>query len=266
MSSRTARAASTGQTGKNNNNNNQNTKSDGGSLPRRRSARLSANDENIPPKTEASSVPVKRSITVRKIAPRKTQAASEPNKENVEKKRVSGESAKRSKISSPPQAETTAPKPTILSPIQPSASPSPNPGKQPEQDPVWSSKVRRSYSRLSMGDRSFESPKPQSASSPTRRETLFGFERLQTPEVIRKADLTGGTSSSLCVGSFNLSAADDSVNNTTEPDLNIPGVCLVKKNTRRKKVQQIKMSELDVLAAKMNAEFEEAECFELVVE
>ncbi|KAB5522393.1 hypothetical protein PHYPO_G00159010 [Pangasianodon hypophthalmus] len=261
MSSRTARVASTGHTSKNNN---QSRKSDGGSPPRRRSARLSANEENIPPKAEAPCVPVKRSITVRKIAPRKTQATSEPNKENVEK-RVSGEVRKRSKVSSPPQAETTVSKPVILSPIQASASPSPHTG-QPEQDPVWSHKVRRSYSRLSVGDRSFESPKPQSASSPTRRETLFGFERLQTPEVIRKTDVSRGASSSMCVGSFNLSAADDSVANTPEPDLNIPGVCLVKKNARRKRVQQIKMSELDILAAKMNAEFEEAECFELVVE
>ncbi|XP_060769149.1 sororin [Neoarius graeffei] len=260
MSSRTARAAATGLT----NNNIQSRKSDGGIQPRRRSARLSANGENMPPKAEAPCVPVKRSITVRKIVPRKTQATSEPNKENVEK-RVSGESTKRSKVSSPTQTETGTPKPMILSPIQASASPPPRTG-QPEQDPVWSHKVRRSYSRLSIGDRSFESPKPQSASSPTRRETLFGFERLQTPEVIRKADVSRRASSSTCARSFNLSAADDSFANSPEPDLNIPGVCLVKKNTRRKKVQQIKMSELDFLAAKMNAEFEEAECFELVVE
>ncbi|KAG7314775.1 hypothetical protein KOW79_022078 [Hemibagrus wyckioides] len=260
MSSRTPRATSGGQTSKNNN---RHRDSDGGSPPCRRSARLSTN-ENVPPKAEAPRVPVKRSITVRKIVPRKIQATSELNKENVEK-RLSGDSRKRSKVSSPPQAETTVSKPTVLSTIQASVSPSPHTA-QPEQDPVWSSKVRRSYSRLSMGDRSFESPKPQSASSPTRRETLFGFERLQTPEVIRKADVSRGASSSMCVGSFNLSAADDTVANTPEPDLNIPGVCLVKKNARRKRVQQIKMSELDILAAKMNAEFEEAECFELVVE
>ncbi|XP_053474600.1 sororin [Ictalurus furcatus] len=261
MSSRTTRAASIGQTSKNNN---QSRKSDGGTPPRRRSARLSANEENMPPKAKASCVPVKRSITVRKIAPRQTQAASEP-KENV-KKRVSGESRKRSMVSIPTQVvETTVSKPMILSSIQASASPPPHTG-QPEQDPVWSRKVRRSYSRLSAGNLSFESPKPQSASSPDRRETLFGFERLQTPEVICKADVSRGASSSVCVRSFNLSAADDSIANTPEPDLNIPGVCMVKKNARRKRVQQIKMSELDLLAAKMNAEFEEAECFELVVE
>lgn len=158
------------------------------------------------------------------------------------KKRLSGDSIKKTKVSSPPQAKTTVSKPTVLSPIQASVSPSPHTA-QAEQDPVWSNKVRRSYSRLSIGDRSFESPKPQSASSPTRRETLFGFERLQTPEVIRKADLSKGASSSLCVGSFDLSAADDTIANAPEPDLNIPGVCLAKKNTRRKRVQQIKVKE-----------------------
>ncbi|XP_062844919.1 sororin [Trichomycterus rosablanca] len=372
-SSRTPRPVSSGQGSKNNNI----SKTNGSSPPQRKSARLSGNEENLPPKIEVPSVPVKRSILVRKIAPRKTQITSEPTNENEERssivgrkrskgsspkqaetttskptvlspiqspapplsrsssgrkrskgsspkqvetatskptilspiqppsslpprsssgrKRSKGSSPKqaetttpkptilspiqppsslpprsssgrkRSKGSSPKQAETTTPKPTILSPIQPPASPPPRP-IEPEQDPVWSNKVRRSYSRSSMNDRSFESPKPQSASSPSRRETLFGFEKLQTPEVIRKADVSKGASSSIGVGSFNLSAANDSVCNTPEPDLNIPGVCLVKKNTRRKRVQQIKMSELDVLAAQMNAEFEEAECFELVVE
>ncbi|KAL7834678.1 hypothetical protein SRHO_G00289250 [Serrasalmus rhombeus] len=260
---RTPRPASTGQTSKNNS---QSRPTDAGSPPRRRSARLSANEENLPPKVEAPHVAVKRSITVRKIAPRKTQVSSEPNKENVE--RPSSATRKRSQVSSPPQTETSAPKPTVLSPIQAPSTP-PHQPREPEQDPVWSNKVRRSYSRLSMGDRSFESPKPQSASSPTRRETLFGFERLQTPEVIRKADVSRGAlqaSSLLCGGSFNLSAADDIVSNAPEPDLNIPGVCLIKKNPRRKRVQQIKMSELDLLAAQMNAEFDEAESFELVVE
>ncbi|KAF7688588.1 sororin isoform X1 [Silurus meridionalis] len=261
MSGRTPRTASSGQTNKNSQ---ESRKSDGGVPQRRRSARLSANEEHVPPKATAPCVPVKRSITVRKIAPRKTQATSEPDKENVEKQ-VSSESRKRPQTSSPAQAETTVSKPTILSPIQASASPSPHTG-QPEQDPVWSNKVRRSYSRLSTGDRSFDSTIPQSASSPTRRETLFGFERLQTPEVVRKVDTSRGAFSTTCVGSFNLSAAEESISNPPEPDLNIPGVCLAKKNARRKRVQQIKMSELDVLAAKMNAEFEEAEGFELVVE
>lgn len=53
---------------------------------------------------------------------------------------------------------------------------------------------------------------------------------------------------------------------TVEPDFHIPGVTLVKEKKRRKKVQKIDSNEIDTLAAKMNAEFEEAEGFELFVE
>ncbi|KAI2664013.1 sororin [Labeo rohita] len=243
-------------------------KSNGNSPPRRRSSRLSANDENLPSKAAVPPVAVKRSITVRKIAPRKTQALSDSNKENVE--RLSEVPKKLSKVLTSSPAVAAVPKTAVLSPILPPSSPSRQP-KESEQDPVWSQKVRRSYSRLSMGDRSFESPKshPASSSSPNTRETLFGFERLQTPEVIRKNEgsrVAPQGSVSFSLGSFNISAADDSTSNPPEIDPNIPGVCLGKKTTRRKRVQQIKMSELDVLAAKMNAEFEEAESFELFVE
>ncbi|KAA0716559.1 Sororin Cell division cycle-associated protein 5-A [Triplophysa tibetana] len=242
-------------------------KSNGESPPRRRSFRLSANDENLPSKVLAPPVAVKRSITVRKIAPRKTQAPSDSNKENVE--RLSEVLKKTSKTLTSSPNTSAAPKTAILSPGLPPSSPSSQP-RESAEDLVWSQKVRRSYTRLSVGDKSFESPKslPASSSSPNSRQTMFGFERLQTPEVIRKTEGSRSAlqgSMSLIVGSFNISAADDSATNPPEVDLNIPGVCLLKK-TRRKRVQQIKMSELDHLAAKMNAEFDEAENFELVVE
>ncbi|XP_067296019.1 sororin [Pseudorasbora parva] len=244
-------------------------KSNGKSPVRRRSSRLSANDENLASNVVAPPVAVKRSITVRKIAPRKTQALSESNKENVEHS-SSEVPTKLSKVLTSSPAVATVPKTTVLSPILPPSSPS-SQAKESEQDPVWSQKVRRSYSRLSMGDKSFEIPKslPAPSSSPNNRETLFGFERLQTPEVMRKTErsrIAPLGSASFSVGSFNISAADDSASNPPEVDPNIPGVCLGKKTTRRKRVQQIKMSELDVLAAKMNAEFEEAESFDLFVE
>uniref|UniRef100_A0A671SIX7 Cell division cycle associated 5 n=1 Tax=Sinocyclocheilus anshuiensis TaxID=1608454 RepID=A0A671SIX7_9TELE len=198
----------------------------------------------------APAVAVKRSITVRKIAPRKTQALCGGNKENVER-----------------LSEASAPSTAVLSPILPPLSPSAQP-KEPEQDPVWPQKVRRSYSRLSVGDRSCDSPKslPAPSTSPNTPETLFGFERLQTPEVMCKAEGSRLTPLGFSMGSFNISAADDSASNPPEIDPNIPGVCLGKKTARRKRVQQIKMSELDALAAEMNAEFEEAESFDLFVE
>ncbi|XP_016403331.1 sororin-B-like, partial [Sinocyclocheilus rhinocerous] len=177
----------------------------------------------------APAVAVKRSITVRKIAPRKTQALCDSNKENVER-----------------LSEASAPSTAVLSPILPPSSPSAQP-KEPEQDPVWPQKVRRSYSRLSVGDRSCDSPKslPAPSTPPNTPETLFGFERLQTPEVMRKAEGSRPAPlGSMCfsVGSFNISAADDSASNPPEIDPNIPGVCLGKKTARRKRVQQIKVS------------------------
>ncbi|XP_020779477.2 sororin [Boleophthalmus pectinirostris] len=124
-------------------------------------------------------------------------------------------------------------------------------------DKVWSQKVRRSYSRLS----------DKSLNSPNSRLTLFGFEKLQTPEVIRKdgnkTGLEASRSLSGLASFMSLLEAEDCVD---EPDLNIPGVVVVKEKRKRKKVQPIDNNEMEELAAKMNAEFEEAEEFELFVE
>ncbi len=159
--------------------------------------------------------------------------------------RLSEVPTKLSRVLASSPAVATVPKTAVLSPILPPSSPSSQP-KESEQDPAWSQKVRRSYSRLSIGDKFFESPKshPAPSTSPNNRKTLFGFERLQTPEVMRKMEgsrlaLLGSMSISL--GSFNISAADDSTSNPPEFDPNIPGVSLGKKTTRRKRVQQIKV-------------------------
>lgn len=223
----------------------------------------------------------KRSIVVRKIAPRKTVAPSEQDKENTP--RPSGLESiqeKKQKISTPTNEAPTRvlrsssgkkkeeKKAAMPSPILPSSPPKPSSSSssQPEVDPedaVWSQKVRRSYSRLS--DQSV-------LHSPDRRETLFGFDKLQTPEVIRPGSsrsVLGLSSGSLCgLSSFtSMMEAEDCGSVVPELDLNIPGVVVVKeKKVRRKKVQQIGQEELDALAAKMNAEFEEADEFELTVE
>lgn len=218
-----------------------------------------------------AAVAVKRSITVRKIAPRKTVAPSEHNKENTPS-RSEGSQQKKLKVSTPDPAPDRgvsstgkkAKKAAMPSPILPPASPPPQ--QQPAvdaEDAVWSQKVRRSYSRLS--DKSFNSP--------DSRETLFGFEKLQTPEVCRRVGLSKtATELSASLSGLNsftslLEAADDCGSLVPELDTNIPGVAVVKeKKRRRKKVQQINTTELDALAAKMNAEFEEAEEFDLIVE
>ncbi|XP_038861726.1 sororin-like isoform X1 [Salvelinus namaycush] len=242
---------------------------DSTSQPRRRSMRLSSPNENVP--NSAPTDAVKRRITVRKIAPRKTQV-NVPSEEHTEnEQRLLEGSRKKSQIYTPGPAQVPPPKATMLSPILAPSPPCPQAAANPE-DSAWSQKVRRSYTRLSLGDPSFESHQAVYSPSPQRRETLFGFEKLQTPQVLRKVEqfrVGPEASRSLCgVSSFTLLEVDNSAAAAPdpEPDVNIPGVAVVKEKKRSKKVPQIKLAELDDLAAKMNAEFEEAEGFELLVE
>nr|XP_020453344.1 sororin [Monopterus albus] len=241
---------------------------------RRRSPRLSSPLQpgiKTDNKLARDIVSVKRSITVRKIAPRKTVIPPENNKENAPIRSESeGSQQKKQNVSTPDpvpgrRGSTSAKKKraAMPSPILPS-SPLASCPQKPAEDPVdevWSQKVRRSYSRLS----------DKSLNSPNCRETLFGFEKLNTPEVVRvvarsKTSLElSGTLSGL--NSFtSLLEAEDFGSGFPEPDPNIPGVAVVKEKRRRRKVQQIDTTQLDAMAAKMNAEFAEAEKFELVVE
>lgn len=143
--------------------------------PRRRSMRLTSPKDNIP--NSAPTDAVKRHITVRKIAPRKTQVnvPSEDHTEN-ERRLIEG-SPKKSQIYTPGPAQVPTPKATMLSPILAPSPPCPQAAANPE-DSAWSQKVRRSYTRLSLGDPSFESHQAMYSPSPQRRETLFGFEKL----------------------------------------------------------------------------------------
>ncbi|XP_010868914.1 sororin [Esox lucius] len=243
----------------------------GSSQPQRRSARLTSPNQNVPNLVPADAV--KRRITVRKIAPRKTQVNghSEDDKENEQ--RPNEGSCKKPKISTQGPVKVPPTKAAMLSPILAPLPSVPRAAANPD-DSAWSQKVRRSYSRLSLEDRALQSPPARALSSPSprRRETLFGFEMLQTPQVIRRGDQSRvgpDPMASLCgVSSFSLLEGDDSATAAPDPqaDINIPGVTIVKEKKRRKKVPQIKLAELDDLAAKMNAEFAEAEVFELVVE
>ncbi|KAM9339866.1 sororin [Symphorus nematophorus] len=238
---------------------------------RRRSARLSSPPQaNVKSDNKMALDPaaVKRRITVRKIAPRKTVVPSEHNKENTPRRSEPEISQqKKPKVSTPgpvpgrggSSSAKKLKKAAMPSPILPSSPPpAPAPPVDPE-DAVWSQKVRRSYSRLS----------DKSHNSPDSRETLFGFEKLQTPEVVRQPKRGLEISGSLSgLNSFTslLEAEDNGGSAFPEPDTNIPGVAVVKEKRRKKKVQQIDATELDAMAARMNAEFEEAEGFELVVE
>ncbi|KAG7464518.1 hypothetical protein MATL_G00166480 [Megalops atlanticus] len=270
---------------------------------RRRSARLSDADscqQNKGDGNDTALPAVKRSITVRKILPRKTQVSgmppdsvrrsprtsstsgplsprtpdsavryssrvsSECNKENAGWPLGQKRKQEEQKMSTPAPAPAPLLKPAVLSPI---VAPAPSP-PQPPKDAAsveWSQKVRRSYSRLSAGTDLSLQGSPASP-PPCRRDTLFGFERLQTPSVAGRRAEGPGTEASVCAGSFSVLEGSGSMADNLEPDINIPGVALVKEKRRRKRVPQMKISEFDTLAAKLNAEFEEAENFDLVVE
>ncbi|XP_054426594.1 sororin [Pteronotus mesoamericanus] len=118
------------------------------------------------------------------------------------------------------------------------------------RDLEMSKKVRRSYSRL-------ETLRCASTSTPGR-PSCFGFEGLLGAE-----DLAG-VSPLLCSKSTEVPRVP--VNPWT-PDTTLPGISPpVKEKRKKKKVPEILKSELDEWAAAMNAEFEAAEQFDLLVE
>ncbi|XP_017294544.1 sororin [Kryptolebias marmoratus] len=235
---------------------------------RRRSPRLGSPQAAPLGSDNKKALGVKRFITVRKIAPRKTAAPSEHNKENTPNRTEQHDQQKKPKVSTPdPVPERRPPSSSagrkkqqeaaMPSPILPASPPASSRTQQPAADPedaVWSQKVRRSYTRLS--DRSLHSP--------DSREALFGFERLQTPKVVCR--LTEQSRTNLEASGSSFTSLLEAEECCPEPDPNIPGVAVVKERRRRRKVQKIDAEELDALADRMNAEFREAEEFELVVE
>ncbi|XP_069595790.1 sororin [Ranitomeya imitator] len=167
--------------------------------------------------------------------------------------------------------QSTASKIDVLSPILLNVPQSPTADDRRE---VMSQRVRRSYSRLdmSMSSSSFlYSPTKHSDSSDTStpnlaskpgRKSLFGFDKLNTEddvEIKKAGERSKQTFNESSTGASMRQSAD-------EPDLNIPGVALAKQKRRKRKVPQIEVSVLDEWAASMNAQFEEAEKFDLFVE
>ncbi|XP_023391530.1 sororin isoform X1 [Pteropus medius] len=119
------------------------------------------------------------------------------------------------------------------------------------RDLEMSKKVRRSYSRL-------ETLGCASTSTPGRR-SCFGFEGLLGAE-----DLAG-VSPLVC---SKLTEVPRVPANPWAPDTTLPGISppVVKEKRKKKKAPEILKSELDEWAAAMNAEFEAAEQFDLLVE
>lgn len=103
---------------------------------------------------------------------------------------------------------------------------------------------------------------PNFASKPGRK-SLFGFDKLLSSE----EDVEKKKGGEKTKQTFNESSSGTSARLTVEePDPNIPGVALTKQKRRKRKVPQIEVSALDEWAAAMNAQFDEAEKFDLLVE
>ncbi|OCT84023.1 hypothetical protein XELAEV_18022161mg [Xenopus laevis] len=253
------------------------------SPPKRRSQRKSASDSPIP-------APImKRSITVKKIMPRKTLAAiantgsqSTPKVSNVtaaprRSSRISPKIQKENAFSEQSQmapkdtSQSSAPEIDVLSPIPVNIQLSP---KLDNRDMIMSQKVRRSYSRLEMSLNSsafLYSPTRKTDSSDTStpnavlkssRISLFGFDKLLNSEMPEgELKKSSAVTREKTANERNLQTVLPE-----EPDHNIPGVVLAKQKRRKRKVPVLEKSDVDEWAAVMNAEFDEAEKFDLTVE
>ncbi|KAM6159410.1 sororin [Rhynchocyon petersi] len=226
--------------------------------PRRRSQRLSGLDPPNPlPETwpkAPHAAPVRKPIVLKKIVaeipavstPRRSPRIAFLEKENNPPDEDPDKDPDKEdlfKMCSVPV--TPAPTPVLLPP-KVEASPQRN---LDERDLEMSKKVRRSYSRL----------EALTSTSTPGRLSCFGFERLLAE------DSLAGVSPVL--HSKPLELPSDPMK-PWAPDTTLPGISppAMKEKRKKKKVPEILKSELDQWAAAMNAEFEAAEQFDLLVE
>uniref|UniRef100_A0A8C3PD43 Cell division cycle associated 5 n=1 Tax=Chrysemys picta bellii TaxID=8478 RepID=A0A8C3PD43_CHRPI len=155
---------------------------------------------------------------------------------------------------------------------------------QDERDVLMSKKVRRSYSRL-------DASPSLDMSTPTftqKKCSLFGFEKLLVPDALADVSPVGKVSPAQ-----ETPVEPNALGSTKEWDTNIPGISFPKEKRKKRRIPQIDVStaclggrpqrnssitqvplhsvscsksELDEWAAQMNAQFEEAEQFDLLVE
>ncbi|XP_041445311.1 sororin-B isoform X3 [Xenopus laevis] len=240
------------------------------SPPKRRSQRKSASDSPIP-------APImKRSITVKKIMPRKTlvsNVTAAPRRSSRISPKIQKENAfsEQSQMAPKDTSQSSAPEIDVLSPIPVNIQLSP---KLDNRDMIMSQKVRRSYSRLEMSLNSsafLYSPTRKTDSSDTStpnavlkssRISLFGFDKLLNSEMPEgELKKSSAVTREKTANERNLQTVLPE-----EPDHNIPGVVLAKQKRRKRKVPVLEKSDVDEWAAVMNAEFDEAEKFDLTVE
>ncbi|XP_003798681.1 sororin [Otolemur garnettii] len=230
----------------------------------RRSQRKSASDlPSILPEIRmkgSHAAPVRKPIVLKKIVAHAFEgpAVNSP-------RRSSRISFLLEKENNPPNKEPTKEEcfkihPSPVTPATPTTTPVQNlnsdfdsgEGDLDARDLEMSKKVRRSYSRL-------ETLSSASTSTSTPgRQSCFGFESLLGAE-----DLSG-VSPVVCPKLVEVPRVPAK---PCTPDTTLPGISPpVVKQKRKKKVPEILKSELDEWAAAMNAEFEAAEQFDLLVE
>ncbi|XP_072495174.1 sororin isoform X6 [Notamacropus eugenii] len=231
--------------------------------------RMTITLKKIAPRTaEASPSVARRPVPVRKLLTRTTETPPSQGCKSTAKKNVSSppEVTLLEKENSPPLQENThldkgsspvATGPalevtsTVLGPLTPNVVPRPD--LMDARDLEMSRKVRRSYSRLSdlgLGSSSTSTPN-------YRRHSFFGFERLLLGEELENVSPVVKESKSQAVAS---------ATEPQRPDSTLPGIIITKEKRRKRKVPEILKSELDEWAAAMNAQFEAAEKFDLLVE
>ncbi|KAM3824700.1 sororin [Vipera latastei] len=235
---------------------------------------------------------VVRTITLKKIKPRNQQDKMKEN--DLVPRRSPRISSKENKENSPPAAPENQPprgaeatkkaQPfTPFCPLNLDAENSPKetrlhslvsadrPDSPPEseRDLAMAKRVRRSYSRLDVSlshsfteKQGFPSFGLAGTSTPVggpgKRQTLFGFEKLLLPAEPLEPSAPHPS------GAPKTAAAESGAIGNLDTD--IPGISFGREKRRKKKMPQFDKSEMDEWAAQMNAEFEEAEKFDLLVE
>uniref|UniRef100_A0A7N4PVH9 Cell division cycle associated 5 n=1 Tax=Sarcophilus harrisii TaxID=9305 RepID=A0A7N4PVH9_SARHA len=236
------------------------------SRPKRSGPQILA-ERSVPQTPKAASPVARRAISVKKLAARTQESQSPASRggrsATKRKGSLSAEVTLSEKENSPPLQENVslhkdsssltagpAPEvtPTVLGPLTPNVT---RPQLMDARDLEMSRKVRRSYSRLDeLGLGSTSTPNYQ-------RRSFFGFERLLSGEELEN------------VSPVVKEPKQPTVASSTEawgPDSILPGIPMTKEKRRKRKVPEILKSELDEWAAAMNAQFEAAEKFDLLVE
>uniref|UniRef100_A0A8C0J680 Sororin C-terminal region domain-containing protein n=1 Tax=Chelonoidis abingdonii TaxID=106734 RepID=A0A8C0J680_CHEAB len=198
---------------------------------------------------------VKQSIMVKKIMPRKQQpAVALTEAEQIpcvtgtawtprRSPRISQKAGKENFPVESSEAKDCGS--TDANPILASSLPA-NASGLDERDVLMSKKMHLSYSLLD---------------AHPKKCSLFGFEKLQVPDALADVSPVGKVSPAQ-----ETPVKPDALGSTKEWDTNIPGISFPKEKRKKRRIPQIDKSELDEWAAQMNAQFEEAEQFDLVVE